>query len=279
MNTERYRQSFISQIHDGLGLSVYSCGFERCLSGHSWGPAMRDHYLIHIISSGQGAYTTGGHTYTLKAGDGFLICPGQTIFYKADKKTPWEYYWVGFNGAPAARLLANARLDERELCFKVPDAERLTARIMDIYVAGGHTAIDDLRMTGQLYLFFAELLAGRIGAGHRNPARHEYVETAIKYMEHNFSNPITVEGIAAAAGVSRSHLYRLFMQEVHLSPNEYLTRLRIDKACLFLNQSGLNISEVAYSCGYTDPLYFSKVFHRLRGLSPSEYIAAATRNE
>ena len=53
--------------------SIYFCGHEHCQPGHSFGPAVRPHYLIHVVLSGKGIFKHQGHTYSLKSGDSFLI--------------------------------------------------------------------------------------------------------------------------------------------------------------------------------------------------------------
>lgn len=53
-------------------LTIYYCGREQCLSGHFFGPAIRKHYLLHVILRGKGIYRTGGEEYALKEGDAFL---------------------------------------------------------------------------------------------------------------------------------------------------------------------------------------------------------------
>ena len=72
-------------------LSVYFCGQEDCGPNHSFGPAMRPHYLLHVIFHGKGIYQCSGHTYHLKAGDAFLIRPMDSIYYRADTSDPWSY--------------------------------------------------------------------------------------------------------------------------------------------------------------------------------------------
>ena len=86
-------------------LSVYFCGQEDCGSGHSFGPAMRPHYLLHVIYHGKGIYQCGGHTYHLKAGDAFLIRPMDSIYYRADNTDPWSYAWAGFDGSACKEIL------------------------------------------------------------------------------------------------------------------------------------------------------------------------------
>mgnify|MGYP000373422566 FL=1 len=80
-------------------LSVYFCGQEDCGPNHSFGPAMRPHYILHVIFHGKGIYQCSGHTYHLKAGDAFLIRPMDSIYYRADSSEPWSYAWAGFDGS------------------------------------------------------------------------------------------------------------------------------------------------------------------------------------
>ena len=79
-------------------------------------------------------------------------------------------------------------------------------------------------------------------------------------------------------GVSRSHLYRVFMLNVGKSPIDYLTEYRINEACKLLRAGNLSIAEVAISVGFFDQFYFSRVFKRAKGMPPSKYIAAQSEN-
>ena len=100
-----YKQSFKQNYTDNVEISIYNCGLQSCEAGYTWGPGARDHYLIHLITSGKGTYILNGKAYELGSGDIFLAKPNQLISYTADRKDPWEYHWVGFNGACANRLV------------------------------------------------------------------------------------------------------------------------------------------------------------------------------
>ena len=80
------------------GLTIYFCGHESCAPGHFFGPAIRTHYLLHVILKGKGIYRTGSKEYSLKEGEGFLIKPQEVTYYEADPLEPWEYAWVSFAG-------------------------------------------------------------------------------------------------------------------------------------------------------------------------------------
>ena len=86
-------------------------------------------------------------------------------------------------------------------------------------------------------------------------------------------NYASVDDIAAGVGVSRSWLYRRFMESFGCSPTAYLRDRRLACAKQLLESTRLHISEIACSAGYPDPLYFTKVFTRRFGCSPSAYRA------
>ena len=95
------------------------------------------------------------------------------------------------------------------------------------------------------------------------------LDTAVDYMRKNYSYPLTVEAVARRCGVDRSHLFRLFKQHLQLSPQQYLIRLRLNKAEELLQTTSLSVSEVAFSCGFNDLCHFSRLFKRRFGVPPS----------
>ena len=127
-------------------------------------------------------------------------------------------------------------------------------------------------MAGALYLFLASLMElGSLQTGYA-PAPPSYAQTALRFIRYNYSHDISIHDIARAVGISRSHLYRLFMESVGLSPTEYLTQFRVNQACALLRNSALSVKEVASSVGFSDPLYFSRVFKKYKGTAPSRYL-------
>ena len=277
MEVERKLQ-FIAPYHDSLGLSVYNCGSQVCEPGFSWGPALRNHHLIHFVAKGKGRFLCRDREYRIEAGSGFYAPAEEVVYYEADTQQPWEYVWVGFNGVDAVRLLTAVGLSAEHPCFTCTDPEQVIERLRAIYAANGATLANETDMIGHLYRFFSLLLEQTQRERHAMSRTSRYLEAAIRFIERNYSLPISVGDIANSAAISRSQLYRVFMQELEITPNDYLTRYRIDIACHLLRQRGVTVSEAAYSCGFSDPLYFSRVFKKIKGLSPSVY-AASTGQE
>ena len=94
---------------------------------------------------------------------------------------------------------------------------------------------------------------------------------AVEYIQSHFREKIRISELAEHIGVSRGYLVRLIEEEVGMSPQEYLTCVRMGYARQCLEKTDDLIRDVGIECGYEDPLAFSKAFKRKFGVSPSEY--------
>ena len=268
MRDQRY--SFKNTLKENAGLSVYNTGYEKCDSNYCWGPALRDHYLIHYISSGHGTYVYGDRSYELHEGDLFLVSPGELVHYRADKDDPWEYCWVGFNGTDARRLVAMAGFSADAPTRHSETPEETKRLLMAVAEGSGSSAADDAQMVGCLYLFLSHLIRFNEQSSLGNP-HQEYVANALRFIQYNYANDIGINDIARYVGISRSQLYRAFLQDFGVSPHTYLQRYRINEACSLLRNPNYSIAEVAGSVGFNDPLYFSRVFKSIKQCPPSAY--------
>jgi AraC-like DNA-binding protein len=269
-----YKQSFKQSYTDNIELSIFNCGLEKCAAGHTWGPGIRDHYLIHLVLAGKGTFQTAGRTWDVQSGDLFLAVPNQLIAYTADAEQPWEYCWVGFNGACAHALVSQLPFTDDEPVHHTKDPEGLRRALSEIFHARGPEPQDEAAMVGYLYLFMAALMKEtRDHKPRAASSANQYVLNAIKYIQFNYSHDISIDDVAASVGISRSHLYRVFMSNMGKSPIDYLTEYRINEACKLLRSGSLSIAEVAVSVGFFDQFYFSRVFKKSQGLPPSKYAA------
>lgn len=280
MENDKFKRSFRTPFQNSLGLAVYRSGLQRCAPDHSWGPGIRDHYLIHYILSGKGRFDSGKRRYTLTAGDGFLVVPGVISSYQADHNEPWEYCWVGFNGADARRLVNETGLSEEQPLFHYDKDSAIENMLNDIYTATGPSPSNEAQMTAALLRFLAAMMVLNGDQNCRKDTGYAYVQRSIQFIDFNYSREdLNITQIAANAGVSRSHLYRLFLQHTDMTPNEYLTKYRINKAANLLKNENLSVGEAAYSTGFSDQLYFSRVFRKLKGMPPSKFAETAQKAE
>lgn len=270
---DTYKYSYKIGEPRGSALSVYNVGYQKCEPEYQWGTGIRDHYCIHHILSGKGYYSANGKVWNLHEGDTFILYPGEEVQYYADKTEPWEYAWVGFMGTEAGELIRNTEFSREKpyiLDGQIPN-EELRECLEKIYRVKGNTYEAAVAMTGALYSLLSVFMRCCDEKDGTEDVQMLYVEQARKYIEKNYSYAVTVEDVASYIGISRSHLFRSFKLYTGKAPKEYLSEYRIEKACSLLKETSLSVSAVAYSVGFDDNLYFSKVFKKYRKVSPSVY--------
>lgn len=273
-----YKNSYKVKEKELVSLSVYNVGFQKCEPLYQWGPGIRDHYLIHYIISGKGTYRVNNFTYELSAGDCFLVYPNTEAIYQADASDPWEYTWVGFAGSDASMILrATDFSKEHPVIMQMPSGDEVKRQLFHIYDARGNRFEHAVEMTGRLYTTLAIFMHNAQKPPTSNTT-NSYVQKSIEYISANYSYPISVEDIASYVGLSRSHLFRSFETILGVSPKEYLTDFRIKQACYLLEHSSLSMTAIANSIGFDNSLYFSKIFHKKKGVPPKEYRQQHTKH-
>lgn len=262
---------FSNDFFRSLDAFVYTCGYETCEPGHSYGPILRSGYLIHYVLGGNGYYKVGGHTYRLGEGDAFLICPDELIYYEADRKNPWVYTWIGFQGVKIEEYLKRTSLLDTPV-FHYGQDDRIRLCHEKMFEANQLPANRDLIMNSILYEYLF-LLARKFPKDQISPGEKQavYVEEALRYLESRYDQEVSIQSIADRLGLDRSYLHRLFKSATGFSPQEYLLDLRIRKACDLLQRTELSVSIIALSVGYEDTLYFSRLFKKKKGCSPTRY--------
>ena len=181
-----YKQSFKQTQTNNIELSIYNCGLQSCEKGYSWGPGVRDHYLIHYVASGRGTYVVSGVTHEEKSGDVFLAKPSQLITYTADQEDPWEYYWVGFNGSNANRLVLQLPFGADAPVHTCKNPEKIKKALFNIFLSRGPENYSEALMVGYLYIFLAELMKENDRPESRAQSTSSvYVTSAVKFIQFN----------------------------------------------------------------------------------------------
>lgn len=108
--------------------------------------------------------------------------------------------------------------------------------------------------------------------------RPQLMEEAVKYLKAHTTEPFHVNDLVHHMGYSRASLFTLFKRHTGLTPNDYLVRLRLEKAKQMLTATTVPVVSIATSCGFRSPEYFSSVFRRYVGLSPGTYRASKSPN-
>lgn len=284
MTNENRKEVYISaagfQLLDNLSnntvdLYLNTCGVQNCAPGHWFGPGTREEFIIHFICEGKGIYRVNGETFTLGKGDYFVIFPDTEVFYEADRREPWEYIWVGFRGIKASSYLNCAGIDETHLIGRYPNSSYILSCVQQMMLARSSGVSNELRRTAALFQILAALIEEYASVNpeerEEGSSSREYLDKALAYMDEHLSENIKINDLAAHIGIDRSYLTAIFQNTLSLSPKEYLVQYRVNRACMLLRDPERKISEVAKAVGYEDPLAFSKIFKKAKGVSPSVY--------
>ena len=250
-------------------IQIQSFGEEICQRGKSFGPAVRTHYLLHYVLSGEGTFECGGKTHPIKTGQAFLIFPDDLTTYTASEQNPWHYIWVGFSGCGCQSMLERMGFSATDPVLDSLSPEKTQAYLRELSSAYLQENGRDYAMQGNFFLFlstFREKKHTDTVSGKKN-----YVDRAVDYLVQNYFYPITVENVAAFVNVNRSTLYRAFQKRFGLSVQEYLLRLRMSAAGEMLVTTDYLVKEICYSCGFSDTQHFIRLFTKMKRLTPTQY--------
>lgn len=103
------------------------------------------------------------------------------------------------------------------------------------------------------------------------PKSRDVLAAAIEYMEGHGAEPVKMDALADQMGMSRTNFYALFKQASGMTPHDYLQRLRINKAQALLLHSRRTATDIAYSLGFSSSQYFSNVFRKYAGTTPTNF--------
>lgn len=266
---------YISQ--DFFDITIYQYGYEKCKPFHSFGPAIRTHYLIHCILSGKGTYRRTYRDqdtdYCLHAGQAFLIEPNNMIHYYADGEDPWEYMWIEFDGLKAKEYLTNAGLSNKFPIFNACTEEGQKEVFNCLKYIVDHPDILPSRVMGYTYLFFSALIENSKTARPmpKNDIKEFYIQSTVAFIENYYMRDITVEDMAANLNLNRSYFSKLFKKMTQKSPQEFLIAYRINKSCELLRSTNMPIAEIAQHVGYSNQFHFTRAFKNIKNISPSEW--------
>ena len=256
--------------HSAEELYVCQFGEEACEPGHFYGPATRDYVLFHFVASGKGVLSCQGQRFHVEAGQGFLIYPGEESFYQADENQPWHYAWVGFRGRKALSLLNESGFYPEQRVYTATNAAAAWQTLADLRLDARTLRLNRMAALGGLLRFLSLLAPVNDPVAPVSSAR-QHCERAVWFLEGMYDRDISIQETADFAGLSRSHLYRVMMEECGVSPKEMLLRIRMRHAEKLLTDTSLTLDEIAPRVGLRTGAQLGVCFKAVYGMSPGKY--------
>jgi AraC-like DNA-binding protein len=232
-------------------------GRQVCYAAHS-----HESFSIGVITGGRSTYLTGEQAYLVASGTTVLMNPGVVHTCNPIAGEPWSYLML-FVDMPW--LLARG--------FALPDATMSTSRalygrLLELFARLFDSEAED--KAAQLEAFFAAL-PGNLDQGTAlGPPLHPRLELAAAFIRAHRLDPLSLEDICAAAGLSRAYLTRAFGKRFGLSPHAYLLDQRVQHARAQL-RAGRPIAEVALESGFADQAHLQRAFKRHLATTPGHY--------
>lgn len=232
-------------------------------------------YVFIYCVEGAGRYRVGGNTYEVAANQYFILPAGEPHVYEADAENPWTIYWIHFKGRLAPYYIGNnvgpmeirpqahSRISDRIQMF-----EEIFSTLSDGY------SNDNLHYASAIFHgFLGSLCYIQQYRKANNNAVDEanIVDVAIHYMKENIEKHLALQTISDYIGYSPSHFSALFKKQTGHAPLTYLNLLKIQQACLLLDETDMKINQICHKIGIDDSYYFSRLFSKIMGMSPRDY--------
>ncbi|MES2308612.1 MAG: AraC family transcriptional regulator [Verrucomicrobiota bacterium] len=257
-------------VMEGVPFEIYVACWGKIIShrGHHH-KKISSQYSVHIIEKGEGVFEQNGVPYPVKAGDLFLLFPGQHAFYYDLPGKPWHYTWFTLEGNAVARAVQKIGFRLDQPIIKTDYLEELQKIFIKMEAEYPHSLDYPFCSTSAAWqlIEILEMHAER----NRQKNSPDIAESIRFALDHEFDHPITLKEIAHRLEISRSTLFRQFRERYHQSPKQYLETIRFNKAQQMLKTTNTPIKEIASSCGFQGDHYFNRTFRKRFGMPPGQW--------
>lgn len=231
-----------------------------------------DQYVLIYCVDGSGFFKLKGTEHQVEKNQFFILPAGVPHEYGAQKGGAWTIYWVHFQGAHAAIYAQGMQAPQSinvALNSRIRDRIAIFEEILSTLQLGN--GIEELRYASSLLHHF--LASMRYLVQYRKGQKEQpgIVDAAIHYMQENIESRITLKDILDYVGYSQSHFSSLFKKQTGQSPLAYFNLLKIEHARQLLKETDLKINQICYKIGIEDAFYFSRLFSKTIGMSPTQY--------
>lgn len=275
-NNAYLNNSLVDKKDKSKPLIVTSCGTYKLYTRQklpTLRPRGRIDFQLLYIAAGKAHFHFQDKEMIVPAGHMVLYRPKEPQKYEYYAKDQTEVYWVHFTGGNVTNLLRSYGLTKEKKVFSCGSGLE--------YQHLFRAMIEELQMCRDNYEQMLEMYLRQIfirlqrhfqtSIKMDNSHAAEEINKAVSYFNEHYSRPINIDLYAEKNHVSTSWFIRNFKLYTGFTPMQYILSKRIYNAEALLLNTQYNITEIAQIVGYENPLYFSRVFKKAKGLSPSEY--------
>ncbi|MCR4825264.1 MAG: helix-turn-helix domain-containing protein [Bacteroidales bacterium] len=237
-------------------------------------PEGTDAWILLYCTDGKGWVEYKGSRYYLNPGQSFIIPAGAPHTYGADDHVPWTLYWVHFKGELAPYFAEDC---DKVCAMADPDHDRITGRTtlfeeLFLAIEAGYGDAQLRYASATLYHFLGTFRYLQAGYKPRQDGSGlGIIERCRSYMLEHIEQHISLDDLCRFTGFSPARCNAVFKQHTGMTPVAYLQELRIQTAMQLFENTDLHVNQVCQKVGIEDPYYFSRLFRKHTGLSPSDW--------
>ncbi|MFT5691964.1 MAG: AraC family transcriptional regulator of arabinose operon [Oceanicoccus sp.] len=247
-------------------------GYYPRANGHSIHRLQHDDNLLLYCTDGSGEIETDDFSGVLKKGDVLLLPEGYRHRYQASNRTPWTVYWFHFKGASCRQLLQNVGYDPEQPVMSIGFQLQLIAdfkRLLAVRHTGFNVAayFHCAAVIRQILCF----LALEVKTLNSSKKHNFSLDEIQRFMQERINGDLNLETLAAGFNLSKYHFSNKYKQLTGYPPIKHFIHMKMERACYLLDSSSASVTLISHQLGYDDSLYFSRLFRKTVGLSPSKY--------
>lgn len=229
-----------------------------------------DRALIIYTTDGKGHLKYRGESYELTAGDLFIIDCNEYQYYASDNKQLWEMNWVHFKGSETNAYLEKIYQNGGPV-YSASDDSKILENIKNIHklLKNNDPSLDVLGSCLIVQILTELLMQSRHGIMKRNIPGE--IDQIINIIKKDYNQPLTLDSLSTAVGISKYHMSREFKKYTGYSPYEYLINYRLSRGKDLLKSSDVSVASVATGVGFNSPSHFIKLFDQHEGTTPLKF--------
>lgn len=239
---------------------------------------LNEHILIYCIT-GMGTVQIEDRLYHLTPCSYFVIPANMPHEYWSSMQSPWSIYWLHFGGKRSLHFeefFGQTIQISQSFKSRTNDRINLFNELLSALESGfsiENITYANLSLNSLLASFFyVETYRSVKGFQSTDP-----VDQTIAYMQKNLNRNLKIRDMSLHVSLSDSHLSKLFRTKTGASPLDYFINLKMQEAVRLLTNQSLRIKEVAFTLGYKDPYYFTRLFTKHFGSSPLSFLKMSRR--
>lgn len=229
-------------------------------------------FQINYITEGEGILENAHGIFPLTTGSIFITFPGIWHTYKPSSNTGWTENYIGFNGEMAKKLIAHPLFNPENPVFNFGIREEFIDTYLKIFdlVEKEHPGFQQIA-SGMIIKLLGYIISFEKQKGFSGKRIAQVIETIRFEMRQNIEQVFDLEAMAQKHNVSYSYFRKMFKKYTGVSPGQYHLQLRIIRAKELLISTNKSIKEISYELGFQSIFYFSNMFKKKEGTTPSNF--------